>query len=215
MSKFQVGDIVKVVQGPNTGFSAPIADLPGNSYSGYVFSDEDDTRLPNKQDNVFTEEALELITAKENKVMARRTFKLLKDTPDCKKGAIFQEECEDGTQPYVLITSDNSLDTGIYKYNTRSLVEDAPNWFVEVFKVEPEYMTREELDRYHAFIKGKTATPKNPKVSIAKNINLGKVSKSVKTTNTHNSEYWTPAKRRAQSRRVKAIWAVKRARGEI
>ena len=33
----------------------------------------------------------------------------------------------------------------------RKAVEDEPNYFVEVFAVEPAYMTQDELDRFEAF----------------------------------------------------------------
>ena len=97
---------------------------------------------------------LRLVNGKGVKKVARRTFKQLKDTPDVKKGALWQEDCEDGTQPYSLITPDSSKsEYEMGSYRTRSLVEDQPQWFVEVFKVTPEYMTKEELEKFEAFKK--------------------------------------------------------------
>lgn len=104
------------------------------------------------------------ITSNGDKPMAKRTFKQLKEDATLKAGALWQEECEDGTQPYSMITPESFKSTGesSYSIDTRSLVEDNPTWFVEVFKVEPEYMTQEELDRYHTFLSGKPAQTQKP-----------------------------------------------------
>lgn len=84
----------------------------------------------------------------------RRTFRLLKETPTLKKGAIFQEQCDDGTQPYSLIEDDHKkANIGEGVIQDRSLVEDQPKWFVEVFKVTPEYMNATELEQWKAFQK--------------------------------------------------------------
>lgn len=163
MSKFKVGDRVRVVKGhDNAGFIGTILDIPNanGTYSGYVFSDDEDKRMPNPNNNVFHEDELELVTNNEGEKTMRRTFKLLKDTPGVNKGALYQERCDDGDQPYDLISLDSRKGSNkdLIGFEDRTLVEDAPEWFVEVFKVEPEYMTREELDRYHVFLKGKKPT---------------------------------------------------------
>ncbi|WP_218747432.1 hypothetical protein [Rhodococcus sp. FH8] len=85
----------------------------------------------------------------------RRTFKLTKELPELTKGALVQEKCDDGTQDYI------ALDNSQIKYTLedgrksltypRKAVEDEPNYFVEVFAVEPAYMTQDELDRFEAF----------------------------------------------------------------
>ncbi|MGR6521655.1 hypothetical protein ACU5JM_08470 [Rhodococcus erythropolis] len=99
-------------------------------------------------------EQLEPITEGGDQVK-RRTFKLTKELPELTKGALVQEKCDDGTQDYI------ALDNSQIKYTLedgrksltypRKAVEDEPNYFVEVFAVEPAYMTREELDRFEAF----------------------------------------------------------------
>lgn len=90
--------------------------------------------------------------------MGRRTFRQLKETPDVKKGALWQEDCEDGTQPYSLITPEHDKsDNGVISYHKRSLVEDQPKWFVEVFPIIPAYMTAEEKTAYEAFVKKQKA----------------------------------------------------------
>nr|WP_218680377.1 hypothetical protein [Rhodococcus qingshengii] len=87
--------------------------------------------------------------------MKRRTFKLTKELPELTKGALVQEKCDDGTQDYIAL--DNSqikyaLEDGRKSLTyPRKAVEDEPNYFVEVFAVEPAYMTQDELDRFEAF----------------------------------------------------------------
>lgn len=100
----------------------------------------------------------------------KRTFKLLKDTPGVKKGALFQEQCTDGTQPYELITPEYSKSTTDGRkrtYPDRSLVENQPSWFIEVFQVNPQYMTQAELDQFEEF-KSKLKVKKAPKSAVRK-----------------------------------------------
>lgn len=99
----------------------------------------------------------------------RRTFKLLKDTIAIRKGALYQEQCDDGTQPYEMITPEFNKSDTVTKaiYHDRSLVEDQPQWFTEVFKVQPEYMTQAELDQWEAF-KASQAKPKRVRKPAAK-----------------------------------------------
>ena len=95
----------------------------------------------------------------------RKTYKQRKDSVTVKKGALWQEACDDGDQEYVLLDKAFSKDTagnGVHKIYTRSLVEDDPKNFVEVFKVEPEYQTREELDLFEEFKRSRA------KVRVAK-----------------------------------------------
>jgi hypothetical protein len=101
---------------------------------------------------------LELVT-KGGAQMARKTYKLIKDTPTVKKGAIYQKANDHWSEEYVLLDesfrkSSQRPDAKVAIWD-RSLVEDQPEWFVEVFKVTPEYMTREELDQWEAFKAGK------------------------------------------------------------
>lgn len=92
----------------------------------------------------------------------RRTFMLIKDTPTMLKGAILQEECDDGTQPYKMLNQETHCKDGNYLVSIakRELVEKQPKWFVEVFKVTPEYMTKEQLAQFETF---KTAQAKKGK----------------------------------------------------
>lgn|GEM_PF-4828795 len=103
----------------------------------------------------FTHSHIELISEGGKMPQQRRTFKLTKELPELTKGALVQEKCDDGTQDYI------ALDNSQIKYTLadgrksltypRKAVEDEPNYFVEVFAVEPAYMTKEELDRFEAF----------------------------------------------------------------
>jgi len=104
---------------------------------------------------LFSASELRLVNqSKENKPMGRRTFKLVKAMPGIKVGTLFQEECEDGTQPYSPMDGQPS-EVNI-SFRDRSLVEDS-KFFEEVWKVEPQFMTRAELDRFEAFKKQKVA----------------------------------------------------------
>jgi len=99
---------------------------------------------------LFSASELRLVNqSKENKPMGRRTFKLVKAMPGIKVGTLFQEECEDGTQPYSPMESITGVTV---QFSDRSLVEDS-KFFEEVWKVEPQFMTRAELDRFEAFKK--------------------------------------------------------------
>jgi len=102
----------------------------------------------------FTEADLQPINYGET-IMKRRTFKLTKELPELTKGALVQEKCDDGDQDYTV------LDQSFIKYEDehgrktvtypRKAVEGEPNYFVEVFAVEPAYMTQDELDQFEAF----------------------------------------------------------------
>jgi len=130
------------------------------------------------------------------KPMGRRTFKLIKDTPAIKKGALFQEECEDGTQPYIFITPESrkgESSDAVMRFQDRSLVEGQPEWFEEVYKVDPEYLNAADTTRWEDFKKtlGKrTYTKKTKAVTGAPKKKTG--------------YKWTPAMRKAQSERMKA-----------
>ncbi len=82
--------------------------------------------------------------------MARRTFRLLKPTYELKKGALLQEECDDGNQDYVAIDDDSITWTNHSVSVHRVIVEKSPDWFVEVFPIHPEYATKEEIKQLKA-----------------------------------------------------------------
>lgn len=169
MSKFRVGDPVRILSGPDMdhmiGDVGTIVMHDGSRLIPYTVRVRGKSRL-----GAYDPEELELITKEGGATVARRTFKLIKDTPTLTKGAILQEACDDGTQEYVLLSSDFDKDHGSQPsiYN-RALVEEQPSWFVEVFAVEPQYMTREELDQWEAF-KVKSATARKAKPAPVGNV---------------------------------------------
>lgn len=186
MSKFKVGDKAKCISLTDIACATlKIGEVV--TIEGYYNAPRLEVTYHGGIRGYGSDDNFELITTQGDKPMARRTFKLLKDTPSMKKGALLQEESEDGTQPYSLISTEHikgSQTDKPMRFQDRSLVEDAPNWFVEVFKVTPEYMTREELDKFEEFKNG------------------GKPVKKKRT--------WTAAQRKAQSERVKARHAAKK-----
>lgn len=186
MNKFKVGDRVRITsEGSHrfkVGYIGNITHVGhpciGQPYkvdmgpSNWVYSDE-----------------IELIKEEGMKV-GRRTFKLLRDTEWLSKGALFQEACDDGDQKYILITDsirwDDADTYGLVQEacgRSRDAVEKNPQWFVEVFKSNIDYMTREELDRWNAYRSGKTATKapatKSTTVSKPKVSNPGSASLQV------------------------------------
>lgn len=62
----------------------------------------------------------------------RRRFKLLKDSPELKAGAILEENCDNGDQDFTVISKEWSkvADQGL-TYYTRKTVIDQPEWFEE------------------------------------------------------------------------------------
>lgn len=84
--------------------------------------------------------------------MARRTFRLKKDSPVYKKGSLYQEACDDGTQDYVLINREESakfvLSSVGRVVSSRDSIENNPTWFEEVFQVLPEYATKTEIEQF-------------------------------------------------------------------
>lgn len=203
MSKFNKGDRVQLVnltgrlgyyQSSIKGDTATIVDVDGHG-SWAVKVD----RLGLVK--FWYEDNFELIT-RGDKPMARRTFKLIKSTPTMKAGAILQEQCDDGTQPYIMLNVDTHCleSNAAPRIENRALVEDAPKWFVEVFQVEPQFMTQVELDQWEAF-------KASSKRKVAKTATAGAVA-AVKKPGGYK---WTPAQRKAQSARIKAYWAAKNA----
>lgn len=197
MTKFKVGDRVRV-NSPNGGCCigkhGTIATIERFTAEGWVVCDVGSS-CPRQETH------LELVTSnsKENKPMGRRTFKLIKETPEYKVGTLFQEACDDGDQEYIVITRDllkfEDANTDNQPSYERVEVETQPQWFVEVFKVEPEYMTREQLDAYQAFLgQKKRGRPVGSKTK-----------KAAPTTKAKMAASWTPERRKAQARRMRKL----------
>ena len=219
MIKFKVGDTVRVVNAGATYSNCSPSRISScdetnwiehrAAYDGNISKEEflilaiedagsyDRLVIDNGAERfVIGERGLELIT-KGGAPMARKTYKLIKDTPTMVKGAILQEQCDDGTQPYIMLNNDTHCKDPSYRISIakRELVEDQPKWFVEVFQVEPQYMTRDELDQWEAF--KTTKTRKSVAVKSA-------------PVDTNPKSAWTPARRKAHSAKIKAAWAAKK-----
>lgn len=68
--------------------------------------------------------------------MTKKLYRLLKDSPELKAGAILEEECEDGDQGFDCINMEDysiSDTQDECKYN-RKVVMNQPEWFEEVKK---------------------------------------------------------------------------------
>lgn len=151
-----------------------------------------------KDDGSYRESELKLVESKENATMGRRTFRLLKDTPDLKKGTLFQEACDDGDQEYVVLNIKDSFifdDWNKYFQNpksshSRDTVEKQPQWFEEVFQPQTkEWLTAEELQRWNDFNSNKRTTPK----------------KATKTDNVLISKYaWLHNMKKDETKRFKS-----------
>ncbi|MBT8161434.1 MULTISPECIES: hypothetical protein [Arthrobacter] len=180
MSKFRTGDRVSTTHGVGT-----IRDIKG-SFEPYLVEHDawrgghsggsaSDVHVADDSGWWYGEGEISIIEGDTTKV-ARRTFKLIKDTPIHKKGTLFQEQCDDGTQPYIVL---NPAKYDDFSIKDRKLVEEQPQWFVEVLQVEPQYMTREELDKWEAF---KAAQPaKSRKVLVADTQSKPEVTKKANT----------------------------------
>lgn len=199
MSSFKVGDRVRAVSQScgwgyvEKGDVGTISRVNIGSRWGYQVD------FPRHSSWSASEGDLELINGNEGEKVSRRTFKLLKDTVGVRKGALYQEECEDGTQPYSIITPEfaKSTATGTKaRYADRALIEEQPQWFVEVFKVEPAYMTKEELEKWEAFQKFNAKAKPGPKSGAKKKKYVGKYTGAQRSA--HMKAYW--ARRKAAER---------------
>lgn len=93
----------------------------------------------------WTPKMLELITNSKTKPMGRRKYILLKETDGYKKGAIFEEECDDGTQDFVLITPEHEkYKDSFSSMKPREQVTNNPKWFAEVTVF---YLTKEMVKK--------------------------------------------------------------------
>lgn len=166
MSKFKVGDRVRTVKCTCT--YAPDCehrDLVGKVFTITKDDGSDQWQYSLNDSNAFgwDDEELELVTKGEEK-MGRRTFRLLKDTYMVKKGALVQEQCDDGDQDFeVLDKSYCKFDwaDGTEGYQVaREAVLNSPQWFEEVFNPGDTWFTKAELEAFKAFVK--SSKPKRP-----------------------------------------------------
>lgn len=145
MSKFKVGDKVRVVTCSDHGKAC---DKPSHlQFFGKVCtvtnveSNGSHPYTLNENGACYWQDD-ELKLANEEKKMARRTFRLLKATPELKKGALVQEACDDGDQNYVSLGREYLTEQAAGDFDqyfndghiafSRDTVEKQPNWFEEV-----------------------------------------------------------------------------------
>lgn len=151
MSKFKIGDRVRNTQEYDFAKKNMTGTIDSNSSVPWVIWDKS-----TYGDNIWSRDEYYLELIKEGKPMARRTFRLLKDSMEIKKGSLVQEACDDGNQEYRVVDIERA-----YRFDdlreyfdrpsislTRKTVEKNPKWFVEVFQVLPEYATKEEIKVY-------------------------------------------------------------------
>lgn len=83
--------------------------------------------------------------------MARKRYRLLKDSPELKRGAIMEEDCDDGDQGFSCITKDSIKkdDQGGTGYS-RKVVTESPKWFEEVI---PAYIPIKYQKKFEEFLK--------------------------------------------------------------
>lgn len=103
-----------------------------------------------------------MFVSSSNQSTMRKRYRLLKDTPAVKKGAIYEEECEDGTQPFRCITPEYVKFKGYedHRFSTREVIENNPEWFE---RVEPLYVPASKLAKVREILgldKAKRGRPK-------------------------------------------------------
>ena len=85
--------------------------------------------------------------------MAKRVFRLKKESSGYTAGQLYEQEYETARSRYVCInineTAKYPLPSGVSKVViSPEAVEDNPDWYEEVFKVMPMYATKEEMKRF-------------------------------------------------------------------
>ncbi|GAA1053946.1 hypothetical protein [Dietzia natronolimnaea] len=164
MTKFKVGDQVRAVSQSHGWGKVSKGDAGVVSHTTKAAGNEGyRVNFPRHRSWNASESDLELVAeGGDFQPHHRKTYKQLKDSVTVKKNALWQEACDDGTQEYVLLDESFNRDPRqTQRIYDRSLVEDDPKHFVEVFKVTPEFMTREELDQWESFKKRGSRPAKN------------------------------------------------------
>ena len=193
MTKFKAGDLIKISRrGSNWNHDGHMDYLIGTTQT-VVRATSDRVIIRNNGARHSIPEwylkpsEIELVTKGGDmpKPYQRKTYKLIKELPELKKGALLQEKCDDGTQDFKALDDDfvkytNEHGKRVFEY-PRQAVENEPSYFVEVFKVTPQYMTREELDQWEEF-KLAQAKPRRAKRTIAKPPKAVKAKKPARAT---------------------------------
>ncbi len=162
--RLEVGDQFTI--GPNArcsniskGVGVTVAEVNPNGddrdYDWLVLSRSDGGRTCDDHPSHF--DPINIVKANQLQNTTRKTYRLKRDTPTIKRGAILQEQCDDGTQPYEVITQDcikgnPELDSSKVVIRDRSLVENQPSWFEEVFANQPLWLNATGLEAQKAFV---------------------------------------------------------------
>lgn len=128
MSKFKVGDRVKIVSSDQDGYEDVIGKRTTIEDVDISFA-QHPYKLEGIRDR-WGDQELELI--KKVKEPTKQLFRLKKDTLDHKKGTIVKEQCTDGDQDFDVL---DSLGDTTNDSISREKVVDNPKWFEEV-KIE-------------------------------------------------------------------------------
>lgn len=82
----------------------------------------------------------------------KKRYILLKDTPELKKGAILEEECEDGNQDFQVVSDkwNTQGDQGRPQY-TRDVIMQQPEWFEELTWLD---IRKSQMKRVREFLTG-------------------------------------------------------------
>lgn len=161
-TEFPIGSTVELIDGTDLtakiGARATVVQSDhDNEFLHVHWNEADGTGLRGTQTNGGYYPSSFKIIYGDKLMQRRRTFRLLRENHELKKGALVQEACDDGTQDYV--TPDGYQDFIKYEDEDgergvrypRESVENEPKWFVEVFKANPEYQTKEEQTAFKEF----------------------------------------------------------------
>lgn len=80
----------------------------------------------------------------------RETYILLKDSPELKKGALIQEECDDGDQDFRCINEPEykkEKDDDVDILYSRAVVENNPDWFQKVIVVTVSVDEKKKIEK--------------------------------------------------------------------
>lgn len=82
----------------------------------------------------------------------RKKYILLKDAPEIKKGAGFEEECDDGDQDYICSDGKYIVDyiRGCLIRFSKTVVEKQPEWFEKIENIE---VPKQHLAKVKKFVK--------------------------------------------------------------
>lgn len=160
--KFKVGDVVKIVTSKydkdDTELHSPTAHHIGkvakitaiDGHYGHPISLEG-------VDDAWAGWELELAKDAEVLPTGRATYRLKKNLPELKKGAVVQEKCDDGDQDFEVLDAFRghvkyeNEDGGKYVTYPRGAVEKEPSFWERVYSATPSWLNEAELETQKKF----------------------------------------------------------------